>query len=79
MQAALACRNVHSALLNTVFSLLALLPGGSLPVYMSMCRGAVELATGLHSCHASALMLPIAQEDTHCARFPQISTRLSGF
>ncbi|KAL0029509.1 hypothetical protein WJX79_000191 [Trebouxia sp. C0005] len=37
-------RNVHTALLGPVVSLVSLLPEGSMPVYATVCRGVTELA-----------------------------------
>ncbi|KAL0053239.1 hypothetical protein WJX82_003001 [Trebouxia sp. C0006] len=37
-------RNVHTALLRPVVSLISLLPEGSVPVYAIVCRGVTELA-----------------------------------
>ena len=39
-------RNVHSALLGLVFSLVTLLPEGSVPVHSIVCRGVAELVEG---------------------------------
>ena len=39
-------RNVHSALLGAVFSLVGLLPEGSVPVHATVCKGVAELVEG---------------------------------
>lgn len=43
---AVVFRNVHTALLGPVVSLISLLPEGSVPVYAIVCRGVTELAEG---------------------------------
>ena len=46
MQLLAPYRNVHTALLGTVFSLVVLLPEGSMPVHAAICRGIAQLVEG---------------------------------
>ncbi len=66
---AVVFRNVHTALLGPVVSLISLLPEGSMPVYATVCRGVTELAEGIFD---SSLLCTGCACLSASSRFPYI-------
>ena len=62
-----AYRNVHTALLGTVFSLVVLLPEGSVSVHAAICRGVAHLVEGKSTQDA------LAHRSSHPNTFPRLT------